>query len=365
MQAPKNGFFYVLDRATGELLSADKYVEVNWASHVDMKTGRPVEIPGADYKDKGTYIRPGPLGGHNWQAMSFSPKTGLVYMPGAGQRPLLRTAKTIGEFKRCRAIRRKGRCRTTWGSARSSARPKRTRFRTRADCSRGIRSRASRNGRSSTARTGTAARSRPRATSCSRERPPATSSPTTRRPARSCGRPGPTTGIVAPPITYSIDGKQYVSVMAGWGGAFPKKHVSYGRLLTFAVGGTAHAAREAAAAHRDGDREQRDAAADRSRREVVCHLLRALPRRRDGPAGPAAIDARGACGTREDPRRRARRTRHAAIRGARQARDRGSYARICWTNGASSPRRDSKHPAGHWPRLCNAPGRSVVDASKG
>ena len=46
-----------------------------------MKTGRPVEIPGADYKDKGTYIRPGPLGGHNWQAMSFSPKTGLVYLP--------------------------------------------------------------------------------------------------------------------------------------------------------------------------------------------------------------------------------------------------------------------------------------------
>ena len=81
MQAPKNGFFYVLDRATGELLSADKYVEVNWASHVDMKTGRPVEIPGADYQNKGTYIRPGPLGGHNWQAMSFSPKTGLVYLP--------------------------------------------------------------------------------------------------------------------------------------------------------------------------------------------------------------------------------------------------------------------------------------------
>ena len=81
MQAPKNGFFYVLDRATGELLAADPYVAVNWASHVDMKTGRPVEMPGADYKEKGTYIRPGPLGGHNWQAMSFSPKTGLVYIP--------------------------------------------------------------------------------------------------------------------------------------------------------------------------------------------------------------------------------------------------------------------------------------------
>ena len=105
MQAPKNGFFYVLDRATGELLSADKYVEVNWASHVDMKTGRPVEIPGADYKDKGTYIRPGPLGGHNWQAMSFSPKTGLVYLPAQDNGRYYEQPKTIGEFKRCRAIR--------------------------------------------------------------------------------------------------------------------------------------------------------------------------------------------------------------------------------------------------------------------
>jgi hypothetical protein len=48
-----------------------------------------------------------------------------------------------------------------------------------------------------------------------------------------------TTGILAPPITYTVDGKQYVSVMAGWGGAFVKKHLSYGRLLTFAIGGTA------------------------------------------------------------------------------------------------------------------------------
>ncbi len=96
MQAPKNGFFYVIDRATGELLSADKYVEVNWASHVDMKTGRPVEIPGADYKDKGAYIRPGPLGGHNWQAMAFSPKTGLVYLPAQDNGRYYEQPKTIG-----------------------------------------------------------------------------------------------------------------------------------------------------------------------------------------------------------------------------------------------------------------------------
>jgi quinohemoprotein ethanol dehydrogenase len=53
MQAPKNGFFYVLDRATGELISAEKYTRVNWASHVDMKTGKPVLTEqGGWYKDK-------------------------------------------------------------------------------------------------------------------------------------------------------------------------------------------------------------------------------------------------------------------------------------------------------------------------
>ena len=80
MQAPKNGFFYVLDRATGELLSADKYVAVNWASHVDAKTGRPVETGLGEWK-RTRFMRPGPAGGHNWHPMAFSPQTGLVYIP--------------------------------------------------------------------------------------------------------------------------------------------------------------------------------------------------------------------------------------------------------------------------------------------
>lgn len=81
MQAPKNGFFYVIDRATGELLSAEKYVTVTWASHVDKETGRPVEVPGARYTNETTAVFPGPLGGHNWHPMSFSPETQLVYIP--------------------------------------------------------------------------------------------------------------------------------------------------------------------------------------------------------------------------------------------------------------------------------------------
>lgn len=81
MQAPKNGFFYVIDRTDGKLISAEKYVEVTWADKVDLATGRPIETKNADYKDGLAMLKPTPFGGHNWQPMSFSPKTGLVYVP--------------------------------------------------------------------------------------------------------------------------------------------------------------------------------------------------------------------------------------------------------------------------------------------
>ncbi|WP_395672930.1 PQQ-dependent dehydrogenase, methanol/ethanol family [Phenylobacterium sp.] len=82
MQAPKNGFFYVLDAATGKLISGDKYIPAGWAERIDLATGRPVETPAARYNE-GAVARhlPNGLGGHNWQPMAFSPKTGLVYIP--------------------------------------------------------------------------------------------------------------------------------------------------------------------------------------------------------------------------------------------------------------------------------------------
>ena len=229
MQAPKNGFFYVLDRATGELLAADPYVAVNWASHVDLKTGRPVEMPGADYKEKGTYIRPGPLGGHNWQAMSFSPKTGLVYIPAQdngryyeqpkgfeykpleynlGLAPIGRNMDRYevpytGRLLAWDPVARKPRWTVEYGSYWNG-------------------------GTLATAGNlvfqGTAAGDFIAYHAATGEK---------------LWSSWATTGIVAPPITYMIDGKQYVSVMAGWGGAFSKKARSYGRLLTYTIGGTA------------------------------------------------------------------------------------------------------------------------------
>ena len=83
MQAPKNGFFYVIDRTNGKLISAQPFVPVNWAKEIDLKTGRPVEDPASRFMNpkQPALVAPGPYGAHNWHPMSFSPQTGLVYLP--------------------------------------------------------------------------------------------------------------------------------------------------------------------------------------------------------------------------------------------------------------------------------------------
>jgi quinohemoprotein ethanol dehydrogenase len=81
MQAPKNGFFYILDRESGKLISAEKYGKVTWADHIDLKSGRPVEAPNIRYETGDVVMWPAPLGAHSWQSMAYSPRTGLVYVP--------------------------------------------------------------------------------------------------------------------------------------------------------------------------------------------------------------------------------------------------------------------------------------------
>jgi PQQ-dependent dehydrogenase (methanol/ethanol family) len=84
VQAPKNGFFYVVDRATGELISAKAFADdMTWATGVDPETGRPLETPEARYgrTGRGVYLAPGPTGAHNWHPMAWNPAAGLVYLP--------------------------------------------------------------------------------------------------------------------------------------------------------------------------------------------------------------------------------------------------------------------------------------------
>ena len=88
MQAPKNGFFYVLDRQTGELLSADPVRRHELGHRVDLETGAPSSVPEADWNAEGAAVTPSrPWAGHNWHPMTFSPQTGLGLHSERSARP--------------------------------------------------------------------------------------------------------------------------------------------------------------------------------------------------------------------------------------------------------------------------------------
>jgi len=242
MQAPKNGFFYVLDRATGELLSAKNYVEITWATHVDMKTGRPVETKIANYDDATQVIKPSPLGGHNWQPMSFNPQLGLVYIPandiawafGLEKKFVYRPGgwnngndPTTGD-----AIPRKdvsGRL-IAWDPVKQEARwqlpyPQPWNGGTLATAG-GLVFQGSAHG---------------------------TFAAIDAASGKVLWETPTGTGVIAAPSTYELDGEQYVAVMAGWGGAFglvggdasqaanegAGGNKNSGRLLVYKLGGSA------------------------------------------------------------------------------------------------------------------------------
>jgi len=104
LHAPKNGFFFVIDRTNGKFISAKNFVDVNWATGYDAN-GRPIEVPEARSPDKSFDSIPGPYGAHNWHPMSFNPGTGLVYLPAqnvplnlTGQPKWKHNANQPGEF---------------------------------------------------------------------------------------------------------------------------------------------------------------------------------------------------------------------------------------------------------------------------
>jgi quinohemoprotein ethanol dehydrogenase len=98
MQAPKNGFFYVMDRATGELLSAKTYVPNLWATEIDMKTGRPIVNPESYVTTTPQLMTPTWMAAHSWHPMAFSPQTGLVYL-SAQEQWVVQARLPDGEFR--------------------------------------------------------------------------------------------------------------------------------------------------------------------------------------------------------------------------------------------------------------------------
>jgi len=247
LHAPKNGLFYVIDRATGTLISAKPYTFVNWTSGVDMKTGRPIETAVARYPGNDPApVVPGPLGAHSWQPMSYSPLTGLVYIPvndvgfkykspahfefkklaanygvdvvaaGMPQDPKIKKAilDTVkGELvawdpvqqKQAWAVEQAG----PWNGGLLSTAGNLV-----------FEGTAAGNVEASRADTGEKLWSFPAQT-----------------------------GVMAGPVTYTVNGEQYVAVLAGWGGVFPLAtgEVSWksgrvrniSRMLAFKLGGKA------------------------------------------------------------------------------------------------------------------------------
>ena len=233
MQAPKNGFFYVLDRATGELISADNYVPQNWTSGIDMATGRPVVLPEARFDLTGQPFvgTPGAGGGHSWHPMAFNPNEGLVYIPAieaafpyfpeAGWKPDRNRGMNTGLDLSAGAMpadaaTREGAIAATKGALIAwdpVAQKERWRVPHASPWNGGLLS----TGGGLVFQGNAAGNFVAYAAADGRE--------LWSFPAQ--------TGIIAPPITYTVNGEQYVAVLAGWGGVFP---LSPGGILTEQAG---------------------------------------------------------------------------------------------------------------------------------
>jgi len=242
MHAPKNGFFYVLDREDGRLLGAEKFGKVTWAERVDMKTGRPIETPEARATDGVSVIYPSFLGAHNWQPMSYNPDTGLVYIPyqemaGEYDKRGIDSERWRAQDFQMNTGFQPYRGDITEGDVKSALLgwdPRRQKTAWKVDLP------GFQNG-------GTV-------TSAGNLVFQGTSSGHLNGYQADTGRLlwsfDAGVGIVAPPITYAVDNKQYVAVLAGWGGAsyigssaMAQHGWAYGahprRLLVFSLDGKA------------------------------------------------------------------------------------------------------------------------------
>lgn len=247
LHAPKNGFFYVIDRTNGALLSAKPYTYINWAKGVDMKTGRPVETGIARYPGTNPPpVVPGPLGAHSWQPMSFDPLTGYVYLPVQDAGFLYKSPEhfeknalspnygidvVAAEMPQDPAVKKaiisavKGRLvawdpvaqKQVWEAPRTTA------------WNGGVLTTA---GGLVFEGTGDGYFEALRATS-----------------GEKLWSYFVQSGVVAAPVTYTVNAEQYVAILAGWGGVFPlatgeialrpKPLPNIGRMLAFKIGGKA------------------------------------------------------------------------------------------------------------------------------
>ncbi|MGB0931961.1 MAG: PQQ-dependent dehydrogenase, methanol/ethanol family [Chitinophagales bacterium] len=247
MQAPKNGYFYVIDRTDGAFISADNFVYQNWTSGMDS-TGRPIEAEGARYTDGQTHwISPSSHGGHNWPPMTYNHETGLVYIPTAKQaEPFIHTKSADdpgalgGGFGGNVSLSNKLYIPNVFDPNPEAPVPGTASGRLIAwdpiaqKEVWGIDQTGIYNGGLLSTTTGLLMQGDAEGMFTIRDV----------KDGKVLKQVDLRSGIVAPPITYMVDGEQYITILAGWGGYLAKlhKHVSrihQGTIYTFKLGGTA------------------------------------------------------------------------------------------------------------------------------
>ena len=241
MQANKNGFFYVLDRATGEFLSGKPFVSgITWAKGLDPKTGRPIEVK--SISEKPAIVSPAPDGAHNWNPMAYSPATGLIYLPAKTGTQFLHVPDTKWQYNTDR--NNLGRDALYEGplNAKLAAMPNPTGALLAWDP---VKQRAAWSARYPVAVGGGVLATAGNLVFQGRADGILAAYRATDGKQLWSFDAG--TGIMAPPVTYQVDGVQYVSVLAGWGGpdglgndpVWGPVKPGYGRMLTFTLGGHA------------------------------------------------------------------------------------------------------------------------------
>lgn len=239
LHAPKNGFFFVIDRKTGQYISAKNFVDVNWATGYDDK-GRPIETPLARITDRPREVIPTAFGARNWHSMSFSPKTGLAYMP-VQHVPL--TLMDNKDWKHNGVRPGEPHSNMGWNVAMfANAEPPKSAPYGRLVAWDPVQQKEVwRHEHVSPWNGGTLATAGDLVFQGSADgRFAAYHAATGQKLWES-----PTgTGVVAAPVTYLVDGKQYVSIAVGWGGVYglaarASEKQGPGTVFTFAVGGTA------------------------------------------------------------------------------------------------------------------------------
>ena len=241
MQANKNGFFYVLDRATGEFLSGKPFVSgITWAKGLDPKTGRPIEVK--SISEKPAIVSPAPDGAHNWNPMAYSPATGLVYLPAKTGMQFLHVPDSKWQYNPDR--NNLGRDARYEGplNAKLAAMPNPTGALLAWDP---VKQRAAWSARYPVAVGGGVLATAGNLVFQGRADGILAAYRATDGKQLWSFDAG--TGIMAPPVTYQVDGVQYVSVMVGWGGpdglgndsVWGPVKPGYGRMLTFTLGGHA------------------------------------------------------------------------------------------------------------------------------